>query len=218
MFKANKESISRDIDYLSIAISNNSRILVIGGGKAAYIKIKSLIKKSMDITVVAKEFIEEIKALKEVKLIREPYNDRLLEKYHLIIIAINDDLIRMEIKRDCEKLFKLYIDSTEGEKGLAIMQSQRTLKNISYSVNTKVKAPKLSKLYLGKIEEILKDYDDFTLEVGKIREGAKRLNDKEKKEIINFICTEDFKFFYDKKKSNLILKLFFANIINNKIT
>lgn len=218
MFEINKESISRDIDYFSIAISNNSRILVIGGGKAAYIKVKSLIRNSMNVTVLAKEFIEEISAIKEVTLIKASYNSRLLEKYHLIIIAINDDLIRREIKKDCEKLFKLYIDGTEGEKGLAIMESQRSLDNISYSVSTKVKAPKLSKLYLDKIEELLKDYDDFTLEVGKIREGAKKLKDEEKKEVINFICTEDFKFFYDRKKSNLILKLFFENSINNKTT
>lgn len=93
------------------------------------------------------------------------------------------------------------------------MQSQGELKNIMYSVNTKVAVPKLSRLLLQKIKETLLEYDDFVLCASKIRKEAKNLDDESKKIIIDFICSDDFKFFFDKGKEKLIIKMFFGNEI-----
>lgn len=213
MLESDKKDISRNLNFFGVSLSNNTSVLIIGGGKAAYIKAKSLIAKKVNVTILAKDFSEEFCSLSGLNLIKEKYYKKIIEKFHFIIIAVNDDKLREEIVADCNNIFKLYIDCTDYKNGLAIMQSQGSIEHIAYSVNTKVGVPKLSKLLLSKINDTLYEYDDFVFEVSKIRERAKKLSKEEKNIVIDFICTDDFKFFFDKGKTEQIINMFFENKI-----
>lgn len=214
MSKCNQEGISRELNYFGLSISSKTKVLIVGGGRAAYIKAKGLIRKSADVTIISESFSGELLKLKELKLINKSYYKEIIINYHIVIIAIDNIAIKEQIKNHCDELFKLYIDCSDFKSGLAIMQSEGNLKNISYSVSTKVGTPKLSKLLLGKIEGLLKEYDDFALDISRIRTLAKKLDDEKKKAVINFICTEDFKFFFEKGKSDLVIKIFFEGFDN----
>lgn len=209
MLESYKENISREVDFFGISIAKNTSVLIIGGGKAALIKARSLTTKGINVTVIGEKIEAELECLRGVTIIKKKYYKEIITRYHIIIIAINNHELRREIIKHCNEAFKIYIDCTDYKNGLAIMQSQGELKNIMYSVNTKVAVPKLSKLLLQRIKDVLLEYDDFVLCVSKIRNEAKNLDNESKKVIIDYICSEDFKFFFDKGKEKLIIKMFF---------
>ena len=55
MLESYKENISREIDFFGISIAKNTSVLIIGGGKAALIKAKSLTTKGINVTVIGKK-------------------------------------------------------------------------------------------------------------------------------------------------------------------
>lgn len=197
--------------------SNKIKIKIIGAGKGAFIKAKTFCTNGCSIEVLSKDFSEEILSLKDynIKYIKGDYYKDFLVDAHIILIAVDDkDLCKVIIK-DCESLNKIYIDSTEFKNGMGVIPSQRNLNNLSFSVSTKVGVPKISKLLGDKIEKSLKEYDEFTLYISRLRKKAKDQNLK--KEIIGFICTEDFKFFHEKSKDEIVFRMFFGEVVTDNI-
>lgn len=198
-------------------ISNKLKIKIIGGGRGAFIKAKAFCINGCSVEVLARDFSKEILSLKgyNIKYIKGEYYKGFINDGHIIIIAVDDEVLSKDIINQCKMLNKIYIDSTDYKRGMAVIPSQRNLKNLSFSIGTKVGAPKISKLLANKVELCLKDYDDFTLYIAKLREKAKK--EELKKDIIDFICTEDFKFFYEKEKDKMIFNMFFGEIITKNI-
>lgn len=65
MLESYKENISREIDFFGLSISKNASILIIGGGKAALIKAKSLTAKGISVTVIGEKVENDLENLKE---------------------------------------------------------------------------------------------------------------------------------------------------------
>lgn len=207
-----------DNKYIALNFfSNKIKIKIIGAGKGAFIKAKTFCTNGCSIEVLSKDFSEEFLNLKNynVKYIKGNYYKDFLIDCHIVLIAVDDKDLCKTIIKDCEDLNKIYIDSTEFKNGMGVIPSQRNLNNLSFSVSTKVGVPKISKLLGNKIENSLKEYDEFTLYVSKLREKAK--SEEFKKEIIDFICTEDFKFFYKKRKDKEVFTMFFGEDITKNI-
>lgn len=194
--------------YLSF-FSSKLKVGIIGGGKAATIKVKSLLKKNVYIEVVARDFTEEILRIKDEKLfiIKAEYSNDFIKDKHLIIIAIDDYELIKRIKDQCDKEYKLYINCTDFKDGIGLMPVQRSLKNISFGLNTNGGNPKGALLAANIATKALKDIDDFIGITSKIRNNAKSLTIY-KKEVIDFISSDDFKFFWDKNKEKVVLALF----------
>lgn len=212
------ENISKEelsYTYLSI-ISTKLKIGIIGGGKAAYIKTKSFLDKGCNIEVLALEFIEDFFNLKNLQMIKSAYSRDFIKDKHLIIIATNDNEINLEIKKHCEEEYKLYIYAEDYLKGIAIAPVQRESENISFAVSTKLGNPKGSLILAKRIKSIINEYDDFIKFSSYIRKNAKSIQEF-KESIINFVCSEDFKYIYDKKKDRLVLEMFFNEDVINKI-
>lgn len=204
--------------YIAINFfSNKLKVKIIGGGKGAFIKAKTFCVNGCNVEILSKSFSRDILDFKDykVKYIEGEYYKDFIIDAHIVLIAVDDKDLCEAIIKDCKNLNKIYIDSTEFKNGMAVIPSQRNLKNLSFSVSTKVGVPKISKLLGDKIESSIKEYDDFTLYVSKLRKMAKKENLK--KEIIDFICTEDFKFFYENKKDRAIFTMFFGENITKKI-
>lgn len=208
-----KEELS--YTYLSI-ISNKLKIGIIGGGKAAYIKVKNFLSKGCLVEVLALDFIDEFFKLENLKIIKSSYNRDFIKDKHIIIIATNDNEINLEIKKHCEEEYKIYIYAEDYIKGMAIAPVQRESENISFAVSTKLGNPKGSLMVAEKIKSIINEYDDFIKFSSKIRKNAKDIIEF-KDNIINFACSEDFKYIYEKKKDKLVLEMFFKEEIINKI-
>ncbi|AOR24247.1 NAD(P)-dependent oxidoreductase [Clostridium taeniosporum] len=215
MFKNNKEYIhDPKLNYSFISLlSNKINVGVIGGGRAGFIKIKHFLNTGCYIEVISKDFCEEVinlsKEFKEkLTLIKGEFNYEFLLNKHLILITIDDKRINDNIKGYCNKNFKIYIESSNFQDGMGVVPVQRKLNNITFAINTNGGNPKGAVMLANKVQELLKDYDDFIKLTTNIRNKAKKLS-KYKKEIIDFISCDDFKFFYDNNKETLILRLYF---------
>lgn len=197
--------------------SHKLKVKIIGGGKGAFIKAKTFCINGCDVEILSKSFSKDILGFKDykVKYIEGEYYKDFIIDAHIILIAVDDKELCKIIVEDCENLNKIYIDSTEFKNGMAVIPSQRNLENLSFSVSTKVGVPKISKLLGDKIEKSLKEYDEFTLYISKLRGKAKK--QELKKEIIDFICTEDFKFFYEQGKDKKIFNMFFGEDVTENI-
>lgn len=211
----NKENIhERKIEYSFISLlSNKINVGVIGGGRAGFIKIRHFLKTGCKVDVISKDFCEEVVDLSKefsdkLTLIKSEYNYEFLKNKHLILITTDDKKINHDIKEYCDKNFKIYIESASFEDGIGVVPVQRKLDNITFAINTNGGNPKGSVMLANEVEELLKSYDDFIKLTTDIRNKAKKIL-KYKKEIIDFISCDDFKFFYDKNRESVVLKLFF---------
>ena len=198
-------------------ISKKLRVLVVGSGKAGLLKAKYFLDKGCKVEILTKEIKleEECMFLKKYGnnsniSVKEYKKDFILDK-HIIIIAVNDISARDEIRRDCEELSKIYIDSTDFREGMAVVPVQKESNNVVIALNTKGGNPK-GAVFLG---EIIKDnisrYDEFINFTTLIRN---KLKDKPniKKEVLNFMFTNDFLFFFEKGLGMEVLKIFYGEV------
>lgn len=200
--------------YISL-LSNKIKVIVIGGGRAGYIKSKSFANKGCEVFIVSEEFtlqFEIIQNMPNVHLIKSSYDSSFILDKHLVVIAVNAEELNNEIIRDCENNYKLYLNCSSFKEGMFITPIQRETKNITFSLHTKGGGPRTS-LFLSEIvKNKLTEYDDFTEYVCNLRDNVKKLYNKD--EIMYFTTSEDFMFFYEKGKHNMILKMFYEEDIN----
>ena len=220
MFKDIEKNIpNRKIDYIYLALmSHKLRVGIIGGGKAAFIKAKNFIAKGCYVEILSRTFLDEFINIesKNIVLNRDSYNKKFIEDKHIIILALDDDKLRNEVSRNCEEEFKIFIDCSNFKEGMAIVPLQRETSNISIALNTREGNPKGALLVAEAAMKTISKYDDFIKYTGLIRNKAKNFNCN-KKEIIDFINTEDFRFIWEQDKSELALKLFFGEHIVNEL-
>ncbi|MCR1950292.1 MULTISPECIES: NAD(P)-dependent oxidoreductase [unclassified Clostridium] len=218
MYKDTRKDIPKEsLNYTYISImSKKLRVGIVGGGNVGYIKGKNFLHKGCIVDVLSLNFIDKFSNLKDINLIKGEYNKDFIRDKHLIIIATDDYNKNLEIKKDCDDEYKIYIFASEYSNGMAVAPVQRELKNISFSVNTKNGNPKGSLMIAEKILDLLKNYDDFIGYSSLIREQAKSLREN-KNDIIKFICSEDFKYIYEKGKDKIVIDMFFGKEVSNKI-
>ncbi|MBU3161099.1 NAD(P)-dependent oxidoreductase [Clostridium frigoris] len=211
----NKQDFSA-INYTMISLlSSKINILIVGGGEAAFIKCRTFSKEGCNITVVSKEFSKKFYELQDVynvKLIKDEYKKEYIKAYvdinHIVIIATNNNIVNESIKNYCDEKCKLYLNCEDFTQGLVVKPVQRDTSNIKFALHTKGGSPKTS-LFMSKIiEDKIYEYSNFIDYTCSIRNIVK--SRPEKKEIMNFVCSEDFYFFYTKDVHNIILEMFYG--------
>lgn len=86
--------------FLPVNINTKGRrILVVGGGKVALHKLKSITKFTRNITVLAPKILSGIDRL-GVKTVRRPYSEALLEKAFLVYACTDDAAVNRRVGRD----------------------------------------------------------------------------------------------------------------------
>lgn len=212
MQKDNREDISSSIEYMSISfIGNKTKAIIIGGGRAGFIKAKSFLSKGCLVYVLSPIFydgFEELKGNNRFILIRDSYKiDYILDK-HVVIIATGDEKIDGKIIMDCDGLGKIYLTCDDYSKGLFITPTQGNTKSVHFSINTKSGSPKTSLFLRDVLKEELFEFDEFVDFVCGLR---KKINDKElKREIMEFVNTKDFYYFFKLGKHIQVLNMFYG--------
>ncbi|MGL5353862.1 MAG: NAD(P)-dependent oxidoreductase [Clostridium sp.] len=203
------ETNSLDYTYLAL-MSKKLRVGIVGGGKAGLIKARNFINKGCYVEILSQTFRQEFIDIQNENIVlnRFAYSKEFIEDKHIIILALDNNDLRFKVSKDCEECFKIFIDCTDFKEGMAVVPVQRELSNISFALNTKIGNPKGAVLAVNAAMEKLKEYDEFIKYTGIIRNKAKKLDNK--KEIIDFIGSEDFKFIFEKNKGDLALRLFFG--------
>lgn len=199
------------LNYTMISLlSNKINILIVGGGEAALIKGRTFSKEGCNITVVSKEFCLEFYALQDiynVKLIKSEYDESYVDNNHIVIIATDNKETNDGIKKYCDKNSKLYVHCGDYKQGLFVTPVQRNTPNMKFALHTKNSSPKTA-LFMSKvIEDKLCEYEGFIDYTCRMRNVVKK--SEIKKEIMNFVCSKDFYFFYTKGAQNDILEMFY---------
>lgn len=211
MFEDSKANLHGELSYAPITLFGEKlRIGVVGAGQGALIKVRNFYNKGSKIEVLALDFLEDFYKFDrdKVKLIKENYNKNFILDKHLIIIAIDNETIINEIKYDCEKLCKIYINSSKFKSGMGVIPVTRESKFITVAVNTKVGNPRGSVMVAESITEFLQEFDEYIRLTGEIR-NCLFLDKKIKDDLLKFINSSDCKFFYDKNKIFEVFKLFY---------
>lgn len=214
-----KANLHGELSYAPITFFGEKlKIGVIGAGRGALIKVRNFYNKGSKIEVLALDFLEDFYNFNKdkVKLIKGNYNKEFILDKHLIIIAIDDENIIDKIKNDCEKLYKIYINSSKFKEGMGVIPVSRESEFITVAVNTKVGNPRGSIMVADSITESLHGFDEYIKLTGKIRNDL-TLDKEIRDNLLKFINSSDCKFFYDKNKILEVFKLFYNDDIVSKI-
>lgn len=210
-----KDFSLEDISFSTIALlSSKINVLIVGGGRAGLIKAKSFAKKGCSITIVSPTFIEDFYSLADeydITLVKETYKLDYIVKSHLVVIATDNSELNEIIRKDCNKSFKLYLDCSDFTKGNFINTVQRDTENIVLSINTKKGSPRTSMLLAEVLEGNLKDYENLAEFAFEIREKIK--TNPKKDEVMKFICSKDFYYFYSRGFGEVVLNIFYGDLL-----
>ena len=85
---------------------NNKNILVIGAGKIALRKVKTLLDYNCNITVITKEVSEEefleLEKENKIKILKnQEFEEKFLENIFLVIAATDDEVLNKNISQLC---------------------------------------------------------------------------------------------------------------------
>ncbi|MEL5721314.1 MAG: bifunctional precorrin-2 dehydrogenase/sirohydrochlorin ferrochelatase [Treponemataceae bacterium] len=174
--------------YFPISIdTKNKRVAVLGGGKIAGRKIKTLLNSELCFDVYAEEFDSSVQ--KEY----ENYTDRIVliqchidenfefENYDFCLLATNDKKLNHYLSIKAKTGGLLVLDTSNLEN-CDFTLNKLVLKNaIAIGVSTNGKSPTVAKLVGKEIENLVDKYNDEELE--KIFETRKTLKEKNCKNI-----------------------------------
>ncbi|MGL4731477.1 MAG: NAD(P)-dependent oxidoreductase [Clostridium sp.] len=202
--------MENDIAYLALK-SKQLKVLIVGGGFAGFIKLKSFQEKGAKVRIISKSFSKELEEYardNEVELSYEDYNESLISKFHLIIIATSDDKLNEEIRKDCENNFKFYIDTTNGNKSFCTMPTTGQTSNMTFAIQTKGKSPKTSVFMRNLLSKSIKEYDEYVGFTVRLRNSI--IDMDKKREVMSFVTSKDFLYFFNKGYGEKVLNLFYG--------
>lgn len=186
------------------------KVLVVGGGRAAYIKSKTFVEKGAEIFIISKDFstdFKEFKGMKNICIKKTDYSSKYIINKHIVVIATDDSRLNSTVREDCRSFAKICIDCSKPSLGNAITPCQRNTKNVYFGVNIKGKSPKTAVFAADKMKKFIYAYDDFIEYTSKLRE---KITAKDcRRNVMNFVCTDDFYFFYKKKKAETVIRMFY---------
>ena len=185
----------------------NKPVLVIGGGDIALRKIKLLIKSKPNLTVVAKNFCEEILDLKDrysIDIIQKDFHPHDIEFPMIIIAATNNKLLNKQISQIGErKKSSQYRD--QPSLCTFTMGSIVERGSLVVSISSSGKAPVLVRQLREKIEMMIPDaYKDLVDLAGSLRDKVKKsikVNNKRRIFWEKFFDVENIQSFLNQNKT-----------------
>lgn len=206
--------------YYPVGIdTKDKKILVIGGGRAAYLKIKQLVYTLASVTVISKQFSKEVIELQKVfsknlilqtKII-EINNIDIDTEYNLVFICTESKELNLEIYKYFNDRNILSMMSDDRENSDFITMATMEKENTTVSVSTEGRSPTASKLMLSEIEKILND--EFMEKINLLCEIRELLINEKNKSKENISSIMESLISYDNK--DLKTKINIMKEINN---
>lgn len=205
--------LSSELDYTLISlISKKIKVLIVGGGRAGFIKAKSFSLSGCDVYVVSKEFCDDFRKIDyqaNLYLMEGTYNIEYIMDKHIIVIATGDEETDMHIASDCEKYSKLYLYCKDYKLGNLVKPLQKETNSIIFGVHSKSGNPNASRFIAESIQKDIAKQDDFISYLNSLR--AKVKDEPYKDELMKFVTTEDFYFFYRNNAAHIVLQMFYSH-------
>ncbi len=149
--------------YLKI---DDKKILIVGGGKIAFEKLTHLLDFTHEITLLSKDFCDEIKnraKTNNLKTVQKEYEKGDIADYDIIIIAVDDINLQNSIYQESKGSDKLCnaVDSVEFCD--FIFPSYIKKGDLIISVSTSGSSPAVAKYLRRYIQKIIPDDMDIFL-------------------------------------------------------
>ena len=149
----------------------NKKILIVGGGKVAFHKLKILSKFNADITVLANDI-----KFKYGKVILKDFEENDVENYDIVIGATNDEKVNTQIYSACKKR-KIPVNIVDDkDKSDFIFPAMTVKENLVVAVSTMGASPTASAKIRDEIEENLPT--DIEEKIERLSEYRQNLIDK----------------------------------------
>lgn len=170
--------------YLNL---NDKHCLVVGGGKVALRKVRTLLNCQSNVKLVALNIIPEIKNLKikykNFKYLKKSYNIKDLKEIFLVVVATNNIETNTKIAYDASKKGLLVNVVDNPNLCNFIVPSTFQQGDLSISISTGGISPALSKMirqdlqkhFGGEYSVFLKTLKTFRQEIIKLPEKKKKL-------------------------------------------
>ncbi|MDO5717569.1 MAG: bifunctional precorrin-2 dehydrogenase/sirohydrochlorin ferrochelatase [Tissierellia bacterium] len=161
--------------YYPIMLNIKSKkILIIGSGKVAERKLKSLIGKGADITVISTEISDKIRSfskIQEIKLIERQVDSDMMDfisSFYLVILATDDRSLQDYISERLNEKSILYLRADDKDSSF-ISPSSIEMENLCISISTYGKNPG-SSIYLKNLIQEKLDLDNINRKIGLLSE------------------------------------------------
>ncbi len=169
--------------YYPVMINiENKNCLVIGGGKVALRKIKSLLDYDVNITVISPELcseLEDILSQNRINWLKKNYNTIDIKDSNFIFVATNDKSVNKMVYKEAKKKNILVNVVDNSDLCDFIIPSKVKRGDLTISISTNGKSPALTKKIREELEERFGDsYETFVNLLGKVRElASERIKD-----------------------------------------
>jgi precorrin-2 dehydrogenase/sirohydrochlorin ferrochelatase len=154
--------------------------LLVGAGNVGLEKLSFLLKSSprARVTVVSKEFLEEISAIAEenpnITLVKRAYEESYLNEKHLVIAATDDVEVNKKVYHDAKKRYLLVNVADTPEYCDFYLGGIVTKGNIKIAISTNGKSPTTAKRLRQLFEEIIpEDINEMVENINKYRDTLK---------------------------------------------
>jgi precorrin-2 dehydrogenase/sirohydrochlorin ferrochelatase len=152
------------------------KCLVVGGGAVALRKTMALNGAGADITLISPEILPPLAQLAdagEICLLKRPYQKGDLQGFQLVYVAINNQKISEEIRREALEA-RIFINiADQPAAGNFIVPSQIQRGDLMLCFSTNGKSPLLSKKIRRELEERYgEEYEEFLHLLGRERAWA----------------------------------------------
>lgn len=148
--------------------------LVIGGGKVAFRKIKTLQEYGAEVTVVSPEFCPEIEESSGLKLIRRKFEEKDLKDIKIVFAASSDADCNAEAVRLCREK-KILLNVADAAKKCDFFFPALVKRgDVVVGVSTGGKSPAIAAGVRKAIDRLLpEDLGAFTEKIGRLRKEIK---------------------------------------------
>ncbi|PIE34741.1 hypothetical protein CSA56_06900 [candidate division KSB3 bacterium] len=188
-----KQSSPTSMSYIPLSLlAEKINVLIIGGGKAAFIKTTTFIKRGCRVTIVTKDVCDELTSLDSdcMTLIHAAYDSSCLSGFHLVVIATDDDILNQQIREDCEQTDTLYLTCSDYRQGHFVVPVMQETEQAVLALHTKSGSPRTTLFLAEKLRNTLRKYDRFIEFACDIRQQLKDRDDKD--EIMNTVNSDEF--------------------------
>lgn len=152
------------------------KLLIVGAGNVGLEKLNAVLHNSpdTDITIVAEEIKEGVKALAErhanVKLRQESYHERLLDDVQLVVVAIDNRALGAQIRKEAHSRGLLVNVADTPELCDFYLGSIVKKGNLKVAISTNGKSPTIAKRLKETFNEVIpEEMDEVLQNMEKIR-------------------------------------------------
>lgn len=149
------------------------KCVIIGGGKVAYRKVRSLKESGADVVVVSPEVCPEMINEDGLVLIKKEYEESFLDGALLVIAATDNEVINKKVTLDAEKRNIIVNVVDYPERCSFIVPSTINRGDLCISISTGGASPAVSKRVREELEAVFgKEYEEYLELLTKMRSLA----------------------------------------------